>query len=70
MNKKEKSEEVKPTMDELQNKIQDVKKLADYSKIMLEDSMKSRPLESAAMIFVAGAVIGVLIGSVTSKMHA
>ena len=67
MSKEEKPEEVKPTIEDLHKTIKDVKKLADDSKIMLEDRMKSKPLESATMIFVAGIVLGVLIGSATAR---
>jgi hypothetical protein len=67
MNKKEKIEEIIPTTEDLQNKIRDVKKIADDSKVMLEEKVKRRPLESALMIFVAGAVLGVLIGSATTR---
>jgi F0F1-type ATP synthase assembly protein I len=67
MSKKEKPEEVKPTIEDLHKKIKDVRKLADDSKAMLEERMKKRPLESASMIFVAGVILGVLIGSATAR---
>jgi len=67
MSKEEKPEKVKPTIEDLHQTIKDVKKLADDSKIMLEDRMKSKPLESATMIFMAGVVLGVLIGSATAR---
>ena len=67
MSKKDKPEEVKPTIEDLHEKIKDAKKLADYSKAMLEERMKRRPLESASMIFVAGIILGVLIGSATAR---
>jgi F0F1-type ATP synthase assembly protein I len=67
MSKKEKPGETKPTIEDLQKKIKDVKKLADDSKTMLEEKMKNRPLESAAMIFMAGVILGVLIGSTTAR---
>jgi hypothetical protein len=40
-----------------------IKNIEDDSKAMIEERMKSRPLESAAMIFVAGVILGILIGS-------
>jgi F0F1-type ATP synthase assembly protein I len=64
---KKKPEESKPSIEDLQKKIKDVKKLADDSKAMLEDKMKKKPLESAAMIFVAGVILGVLISSTTTR---
>jgi len=67
MSKKEKPEEVKPTIEDLDKTIKNVKKLADDSKAMLEERMKRRPLESASMIFVAGVILGVLIGSATAR---
>jgi F0F1-type ATP synthase assembly protein I len=63
MSKKKKPTEAKPTIEDLNKKIKDVKKLADDSKVMLEDKMKSKPLESATMIFMAGVILGILIGS-------
>jgi F0F1-type ATP synthase assembly protein I len=62
-----KPEESQPSIEDLQKKIKDVKKLADDSKAILEDKMKNRPLESAAMIFVAGVILGVLISSNTTR---
>ena len=63
MSKKRKPEKVKPSIEDLDKTIKDVKKLADDSKIMMEERMKSKPLESAAMIFVVGLILGILIGS-------
>ena len=67
MSKEEKPEEAKPTIEDLDKTIKDVKKLTDDSKVMLENRMKKRPLESATMIFMAGVVLGVLIGSATAR---
>ncbi len=67
MSKEKKPEKVKPSIEDLDKTINDVKKLADDSKIMLENRMKKRPLESATMIFVVGVVLGVLIGSATAR---
>ena len=67
MSKKRKTEKVKPTIEDLDKTIKDVKKLADDSKIMLENRMKSKPLESATMILMAGLVLGILIGSATAR---
>jgi hypothetical protein len=63
VSKKEIPKESTLTIEDLQEKIKDVKKLADDSKAMLEGRMKSRPLESAAIIFVFGLILGILIGS-------
>ena len=67
MSKEEKPEKIKTTIEDLHNTIKDVKKLADDSKIMLEDRLKSKPLESATMIFMAGLVLGILICSATAR---
>ena len=67
MSKEKKPEKVKPSIEDLDKTINDVKKLADDSKIMLKNRMKSKPLESATMIFVVGVVLGVLIGSATAR---
>jgi len=63
MSKKEKPEEAKPSIEDLDKVIKDVKKLADDSKVILEDRMKSKPLESVTMVFMAGVILGILIGS-------
>jgi hypothetical protein len=64
---KKQIEESKLSIEDLQKKIKDVKKLTDDSKVILEDKMKHSPLESAAMIFVVGVIVGVLIGSTTAR---
>ena len=64
---KKKPKEIKPTTEDLYKTIKDVKKLTDDSKIMIEDRMKSKPLESATMIFMTGLVLGILIGSATAR---
>jgi hypothetical protein len=63
VSKKEKPKESTITIEDLHEKIKDVKKLTDDSRTLLEGRMKSRPLESAAMIFVVGLILGILIGS-------
>ena len=63
MSKKEKPKESTHTIEDLQEKIKDVKKLADDSRTLLEGRMKRRPLESAAMIFIVGLILGILLGS-------
>ena len=67
MSKKEKPEETKPLIEDLNKTIKDVKKLKDDSKIMIEDRMKSKPLGSATMIFMVGLILGILIGSATAR---
>ncbi|MFC1506247.1 hypothetical protein ACFLQ6_04155 [Thermoproteota archaeon] len=64
---KKKSKETKPTTEDLHETIKDVKKLADDSKVMLEERVKRKPLESATMIFMTGLVLGILIGSATAR---
>ena len=61
------SEKVKPMVEELQKKVEDVTKLANEYRAELEEIMKRRPLESAGIIFVAGLVLGILIGTSTSR---
>jgi len=63
MSEKEETEEAKPSIEDLYMKIKDVRKLAEDSKVTMEKRMKSRPLESAAMIFLVGLILGIIIGS-------
>jgi len=67
MSKEKKHEEMKPTIEELQKSIEDVRKIADEYKSIVEEKMKKRPLESAAIIFTAGIIIGLLIGTATAR---
>jgi len=57
------SEEKKPTAEELQKKVEDVTKLAKEYRGEFEEIMKRRPMESAGIIFIAGLVLGLLIGA-------
>jgi len=57
------SKKVKPSAKELQKKIEDLRKLAKEYRNELEDRVKTKPLESAGIIFVAGLILGVLIGT-------
>jgi len=61
------SEEKKPTAEELQKKVEDITKLSKEYRDELEEIMKRRPLESAGIIFIAGLVLGILIGTVKSR---
>ena len=61
------SDEVKPKVEDLQKKIEDVSKLAKEYKSELEERMKSRPLQSAGIILIAGLILGVLIGTSVSR---
>lgn len=59
---KKKPKKEKLSMEILQKEIEGVKKLTYDSRILLGRHMKSKPLESAAIIFVVGLVLGILIG--------
>jgi len=55
------SEKVKPSAEELQKKIEDLRTLAKEYGTELEDGVKTKPLESIGIIFVVGLVLGVLV---------
>jgi len=61
------TEKIKPTTEELQKRIEEVRELSKKYRSELEDRVKTRPLESAGIIFVAGLVLGILIATSKSR---
>ncbi|MCK5604659.1 hypothetical protein KAR91_22410 [Candidatus Pacearchaeota archaeon] len=61
------TEKIKPTTEELQKRIEEVRELSEKYRSELEDRVKTRPLESAGIIFVAGLVLGILIATSKSR---
>lgn len=57
------SEEKKAREEEIEKRLEDLKKLVSKYRSELEEIMKRRPMESAGIIFIAGLVIGILIGA-------
>ncbi len=55
------SEKVKPSVEELQKKIEDVKSLTKGYSTELEERMQTRPFESAGLIFIAGLILGIMV---------
>ncbi|MBS7650245.1 MAG: hypothetical protein QXI59_04445 [Candidatus Bathyarchaeia archaeon] len=61
------TEKVKLSPEELQKRIKEVRDLAEKSKLEIEEMLRKRPLESAGVVFIAGIVIGILIGVSLSR---
>ncbi|WP_455277264.1 hypothetical protein [[Eubacterium] cellulosolvens] len=61
------SEKVKARVDELYKRIEDMRKLADEYKFELEETIKAKPLESIGVIFIAGLIFGILLGTTSSR---
>jgi len=57
------AERAKMTVEELQKRLGDLKEFTETSRVELEAMIKRRPLESAGVVFLAGIVVGVLIGA-------
>ena len=57
------SEEKKASVEELEKRLEDVRKLVNKYRGELEEIMKRKPMESAGIIFIAGLVLGLLIRS-------
>ena len=57
------SEEKKASVEEIEKRLEDVKKLVNKYRGELEEIMKRKPMESAGIIFIAGLVLGLLIRS-------
>jgi ElaB/YqjD/DUF883 family membrane-anchored ribosome-binding protein len=56
-------EKSKTRVDDLEETLNDVRDLAERSMDDLEKLIRKRPLESAALILMAGIVLGVLWGT-------
>jgi len=67
MSKEIESEKIKPKVEELQKKIEDLRELSEKYKTELEDRVRAKPLESAGLIFIAGLIVGIILGTSTSK---
>ncbi len=61
------AEKVKPTIEELQKKLEDTRKLSEKYRNQLEERVTTKPLESAGIIFIVGIILGILIGAATSR---
>lgn len=57
------AERAKMTVEELQKRLGDLKEFTETSRVELEAMIKRKPLESAGVVFLAGIVVGVLIGA-------
>jgi ElaB/YqjD/DUF883 family membrane-anchored ribosome-binding protein len=67
MSEEKKHEEMNLTIEELQDRIENVRKYAEDYKSIVEERMKKRPLETSAIIFAAGIILGILIGTATAR---
>lgn len=61
------SEEKKSRIEELETKMEDIKKLVKEYRGDFEEIMKRRPTETAGIIFIAGLVLGLLLGASASR---
>lgn len=57
----------KPSIEELKKRVEDIEKAAAEYKSLLEERVRSRPLESVAMFLAGGVVLGILIGLAISR---
>jgi F0F1-type ATP synthase assembly protein I len=57
----------KTTIAELHNKIEYANKTANEYKAQLKDVMNRKPVQTAAVLFLAGLVSGVIVGAVKSR---
>ena len=57
------SEEKKPRVEELEKRFEEVRKLIKKYRGEFEEIMKRKPIETAGIIFIAGLVLELLIGS-------
>jgi ElaB/YqjD/DUF883 family membrane-anchored ribosome-binding protein len=61
------AEKAKMTVDELQKRLGDLTEVVETSRVEVEAMIKRRPLESAGVVFIAGVVIGLMIGASLSR---
>ena len=59
--------ENKTTIAQLQNKLEYANKTANEYKAQLKDVMNRKPVQTAAVLFLAGLVSGVIVGVVKSR---
>lgn len=57
----------KPSIEELKKRVEDIEKAVTEYKSLLEERVRSRPLESVAMFLAGGVVLGILIGLAISR---
>jgi F0F1-type ATP synthase assembly protein I len=60
-------EKSKVTIEDLYKRIGDVKDYTEKTRKELQDTIKKKPLESAGAIFIAGVIIGIIIGTAMSR---
>jgi len=57
----------KESIEEMQKTIDGIIQYTEKTRTELQEMVKKRPMESAGVIFVAGIIIGLLIGKSTSR---
>jgi ElaB/YqjD/DUF883 family membrane-anchored ribosome-binding protein len=62
-----KNSEKTPLIDNLQEKVEDARAVAEQSRARVESFVRKRPIESAGMFFLAGLLFGLVIGIVASR---
>lgn len=62
-----KTKENKTPIAELHNKLEYASKTANEYKAQLKDVMNRKPVQTAAALFLAGLVSGVIVGAVKSR---
>ena len=63
------SEKIRLGIEELQKKTTDMRRFSDEYKFELEETIKSRPLESIGVIFIAGLILGIFLGTTASRRN-
>jgi hypothetical protein len=62
-----KTKENKTTIAKLHNKLEYANKTANEYKVQLKDVINRKPVQTAAVLFLAGLVSGVIVGAVKSR---
>ncbi len=62
-----KNSEKMPLIDNLQEKVEEARAVAEQSRARVESFVRKRPIESAGMFFLAGLLFGLVIGIVASR---
>ncbi|WP_455278245.1 hypothetical protein [[Eubacterium] cellulosolvens] len=60
-------EKSKVTIEDLHKRIGEVKDYTEKTRKELQETIKKKPLESAGAIFIAGVIIGIIIGTAISR---
>ena len=61
------SERIKPTIEDLQQRMHNAEETALIYKTRLEETIRNKPMRATGIVFAIGTVLGILLGMAVSK---